>query len=257
MILIGSSAIKYWFPDFPREPKDIDYIVDIPRDNTEGIEYLLNPILDNYKGGKVLGVNGLYTLKISHLFWNLNWEKHMFDVQFLRKKGAKLDLELFHRLYNYWCGLHGKNKRSDLKMSSEDFFDNAIDSEYEHDDIHTLLKPIPTYSKILKDNAEVEVDEYKFNLLSHEEKCNLAAEEVMVMAWERYKDMNYMKAYSVMLKKFIISHAPIWEAIFIIENYIELHKPKFNYFKTINDGLQNLNRRIKEPRNTKKPVPSL
>ena len=28
MILIGSKAIKYWFPDFPRDPKDTDYIVD-------------------------------------------------------------------------------------------------------------------------------------------------------------------------------------------------------------------------------------
>jgi len=27
MILIGSSAIKHWYPDFKREPKDLDYIV--------------------------------------------------------------------------------------------------------------------------------------------------------------------------------------------------------------------------------------
>lgn len=27
-MVIGSTAIKYWFPDFPREPKDIDIIGD-------------------------------------------------------------------------------------------------------------------------------------------------------------------------------------------------------------------------------------
>ena len=27
MLLIGSSAIKYHYPDFPRVPKDIDYVV--------------------------------------------------------------------------------------------------------------------------------------------------------------------------------------------------------------------------------------
>lgn len=27
-MLIGSAAIKFWFSDFPREPKDIDFIKD-------------------------------------------------------------------------------------------------------------------------------------------------------------------------------------------------------------------------------------
>jgi hypothetical protein len=45
-------------------------------------------------------------------------------------------------------------------------------------------------------------------------------------------------AYSRMLKKFVRSHAPLWEAIFILENYTRLHRPAFNYFKKINDGLK-------------------
>ena len=59
----------------------------------------------------------------------------------------------------------------------------------------------------------------------------------MVMAFERYRSMGYKHAYTRMLKKFILNHAPVWEALFIIENYIILHKPKFNYFKKIEDGL--------------------
>lgn len=27
MLLIGSKAIKHWYSDFPREPKDTDYII--------------------------------------------------------------------------------------------------------------------------------------------------------------------------------------------------------------------------------------
>lgn len=25
-MVIGSTATKHWFPDFPREPKDIDFV---------------------------------------------------------------------------------------------------------------------------------------------------------------------------------------------------------------------------------------
>lgn len=249
MILIGSSAIKHWFSDFPREPKDLDYIT-----NDEDLlkyphgydlkgrkyEYLKNPVFDNYYG-KVLYPTSLCTLKASHLCWDINWDKHMFDLQFLLKKGCEIDEELWLELYNYWNEVHIKNKRSDLKMSKDDFFTNAVNyGTNEHDYIHTILNPIPVYTRILKDDCEVELDEEKYKLLSHEDKCNLVREEVMNMAYERYKALNYKVAYTKMLKKFIISHAPIWMVTFILENYIELHKPTINYFKLIENGLQKI-----------------
>jgi len=245
MILIGSSAIKSHYTDFHREPKDIDYAIkgtEIKSDNTQSkrIEYLINPVLFDYVSPDetVLSPNLLYTLKMSHLFWDINWDKHMYDLQFLKKKGCQLNLPAFLDLYLYWNEYHGKNTRSDLKMSAEDFFDNALKCDYAHDDIHTLLQATPTYTKVLI--GEVEVGEDKFNDLSFDEKCDLVREEVMVMAWERYPKNDYRVAYSKMLKKFIISHAPIWEAIFIIENYITLHKPNINYFNIINNGLHNI-----------------
>lgn len=244
MILIGSSALKHWFPDFPRNPKDTDYLVNIKSmwDNVPGkIEYHENDILWNSDlvKGKILEPDVLYTLKISHVIgWDIFWEKHMFDIQFLNKKGCKLNKELFYKLYEYWNKIHGINKRSDLEMSANEFFNNAVKCEYEHDWLHTLLNPSPTFNKILKDDAEVEVDEEKFYALSFEDKCNLVTEEIMVMAWERWPKYDYREAYSYMLKKFILNHAPIWEAIFIIENYVALHKPKFNYFKTIENEIR-------------------
>lgn len=240
MILIGSKAIRFWYPDFKREPKDTDYAVAaVPSVKQPNTEYLVNDVLFyRYNHNcSILPAHALYTLKISHLFWNLNWDKHMFDVQFLKSKGCKLDLPLFYELYAFFNKMHGNNKRSDLKMSAADFFDNAVKCEHDHDYLHTILNSVPTYTKILKDGAEVEVDEEKFNALAIEDKFKLVQEEVMVMAWERYSDHDYRSAYTFMLKKFIINHAPMWEALFIIDNYVELMRPPFNYYKKISNEL--------------------
>jgi hypothetical protein len=160
----------------------------------------------------------------------------MFDIQFLKSKGCEIDKDLFYKLYNYWEKIHGKNKRSDLNMNSSEFFNNAINTP--HDYFHTILNETPIYTKILKDNEEVDVSEEKFDILSFEDKCDLVREEVMVMAYERYnKSLDFVSAYSKMMKKFITNHAPMWEAIFIIENYITLHRPKYNYFSKISEHL--------------------
>ena len=100
-----------------------------------------------------------------------------------------------------------------------------------------MLVDCPTYTKVLKDGAEVNVSEEKFNNLTFEDKCNLVREEVEVMSWERWSKKDYRVAYNMMLKKFILNHAPIWEAIFIIENYVLLQKPIRNHFKIIESQL--------------------
>lgn len=240
MILIGSSAIKHWFPDFHREPKDVDYVVDSKRPAKPGVEHLFNPVLCSLfnEGDHMLSPGQLCTLKASHLCWDINWQKHMFDLQFLLKKGCKIDRDLFWRLYEYWNEYHGKNKRSDLKMTKEDFFTNKINYDTcQHDELHKILNPAPVYTTILKDGKEVELSEEKYNQLTKEQKLDLVREEVMVMAYERFKDLGFRIAYSRMLKKFIISHAPKFTLLFILENYIELHKPKINFIKQIDDGI--------------------
>jgi len=181
--------------------------------------------------------NDIYTLKASHIFWDINWSKHIFDIQWLKAKGCEIDIPLFYRLYEYWNTYHSKNKRSDLKMNGKDFFNNAVKCPYDHDYLHTLLVSEPTFMKILKDGEEVDVSEEKFNLLSFEEKLSLVREEVYVMAYERLWGRHYANAYTWMLKKFILSHAPVWEAIFIIENYTLLSKPHINYVQLINNKI--------------------
>lgn len=245
-MVIGSVAMRYHFSDFSREPKDLDIVKGLPlrvaQTGDLRFEYLDNPVLVKYYSSlcssdipTFIGKDELYTLKVSHSLWNLDngsWERHLWDIQFMKTKGCKIIPKLFYDLYAYWETIHGKRKTSNLKMSAEDFFDNAIKYDIPHDDIHELLikhpyfegQSEPTYKKILKDGAEVDVSEEKFNLLIYKEKFNLVFEEVGTMMLEnRYpKDMYWKRKYSRMLKKFILYHAPIWEAIWIIQNHKEL-----------------------------------
>lgn len=265
-MIIGSTCIKHWFPDFPREPKDIDYITSqqfpveessyFTRDTNLKIEILDNPVLQSY----VLNEHGhipkycpkdaLYTLKLSHSFWSLDngsWEKHMWDIQWLKDKGCVLIEPLFYELYLHWCTFHGSNKRSNLEMNSEQFFDNAVNFPVSHDTLHEMLiqheyfnnQQAPTYTLILKDNCEVDVDEKKYNQLTELQKYNLVFEEVAVMAHERYNKVLYKKAYNIMLKKFIISHAPLWEAMWIIQNHkLLLTTIPFNFIKHLDNEIR-------------------
>lgn len=236
MILSGSKAIKHWFPHFKREPKDNDYIVQTkPVVREKGMDYLVNPVFNDYPYS-ILQPNDLYTLKISHIFWDIKWDKHMFDIQFLRKEGCILDMNLFEKLYVYWNQYHDKNKRSELDVTAEEFFNNALNT-YDHDYLHTLINPCPVYKKVLKDGAEVDVDEDKFNNLSFNDKMALVREEIYIMAYERQGKREWRQAYTLMLRRFIRNHAPMFEALFIIENYIELHKPIFNYKKHLDHEL--------------------
>lgn len=244
-LIIGSSAIKYHFSNFKREPKDIDYAVDVESVDrkTEGskidnknVEYLYNPIIFKYVDANQLYAtpSQILTIKMSHISWNINFKKHMFDIQFLLENGVEYDKKLYDELYNFWLelkGRKGKYRRSDLTLSSEEFFDNAIDTD--HDNLHLLLTDVPTYTKILKDGCEVEPCEMKFNNLSFTEKMSVIEEEVMVMAYERFRDKQYRIAYEMMLEKFTTGHAPIWQLLFIIFNYKKLRTPSFNYYKKI------------------------
>ena len=96
MITIGSTAIKHFFPDFPRVPKDLDIAVKDTKGlkKSPGVEYLENKVIFKYQQEGMLRPELLLSLKVSHMFWDNNWEKHLFDIQFLLKKGLKVNLSL-------------------------------------------------------------------------------------------------------------------------------------------------------------------
>ncbi len=240
-LIIGSSAIKHFFPDYHKEPHDIDYAVDVENVKSQVIdgkrvEYLFNPIIFKYTTSNQIYASPeqILTLKMSHISWNVNFKKHMFDIQFLLDKGVKYNKEMYEELFNYWTevkGRKGKYRRSDLTLNSENFFDNGINSD--HDYLHTLIAPIPAYIQILKDGCEVEPDEQKFFSIPYTEQIRVIEEEVMVMSYERFRDKQYRVGYEMMLELYVTGHAPIWQLMFIIENYKTLRKPSFNYYKKI------------------------
>lgn len=247
MLIIGSTAIKHHFPDFKRSPSDIDFILLKDRDNAKRrerlradhpdtkVEFLTDPGILKYQQKGYLSPDLLLTLKCSHIFWDVNWDKHMWDIQFLLEKGYKINQKVFDELYAFWNTYHKKLRRSDLDMSAEDFFgNNVIELEIPHDTVHTFLADVPAYTKVLADGAEVQTDVNKFNALSHQEKLDLVIEEVQVMSWERYKTVKWYRGYSIMLKKFIRLHAPMYEVQFIIENWKTLVKCPMNHYELIN-----------------------
>jgi hypothetical protein len=239
-VLIGSRAIKHWFPDFPREPKDTDIVTDTPPWGYQGsgLEYHnIPPLIDRIEEISVNGVltaNALYTLKVSHAFWDNKWEKTLFDIVWLRRKGCVLT-HLVDVMYPYWCNKFGEPKRQDLDQSKEAFFNNALRNQDRHDDLHKILKNPPTYTKILVD--EVKTSDKLFAGLSYEDKLSLIHEETCVMAYERLAGRDYRSAYIAQMKDMILRHLPFEQALFAVVEFDKLKMPFINYKKEIENEL--------------------
>lgn len=254
-MIIGSVAMKHYFPFFKRESKDLDVVKNKIHPNKESFGSILRVDFGNiavlekwFSDTEYISVDGLYTLKCSHSFWELpnkSWEKHIFDIQFLKEQGAKLIKPLFDELFLYWSEKHGEREISNTDMSSEDFFNNAINYDVSHDTSHLLLlkheyfkgQREPTYMKILKEGADIDVDMRKFELLTENEKFNVVFEECAVMAFEpRFpKEMQYKQRYSRMVKKFILKHSKLEESLWMIQNHKELiTNIPFNYMEFLN-----------------------
>lgn len=237
MLLIGSTRLKQLFPDYRREPKDVDFFTNEDRESSRGVEYFYHPAL-RVRNGQATA-DELYTIKVSHIFWDngRNWEKHLYDIQFLQSKGAKLIPHLYDTLYAIWEERFGK-KKAKLNVSAEDFFKATVKRVYEHDSIHASVAyyDAPLFNRILKDWSEVAVDRSRFDALAYEDKLKLVREEVYATSLERqiipsdYK-MSPRAGYAWALKKTITSFSKGWFPLFIIENINQLSVPDVEYVK--------------------------
>lgn len=239
-LLIGSQALKNLYPEFKRIPKDTDYAVDVPyiKSSDKQTEYLYNPLIIEHCTGKEIDGDSLLTLKVSHLFWDINWDKHLFDTLFLMERGHTINYPLLNKLREFWNEWLPKIRRSDLEMNKENFFSNAVNEDTdEHDHLHTILNPVPMYTRLLKDNSEVELDEEKWHKLTEEEKDAVVWEETCVMAYERMKHLYYKVAFLRQLKDNIIKHFPQYIAIHAITNYKRIHVTNINFINLINNGI--------------------
>lgn len=244
--LIGSLAMRTHFPD-SREPKDIDYFGDnSPASFTiygEGIkvESFWHPDLAQWNWGTIATPDELYTIKVSHAFWELknkSWNKHMMDVLFLQSKGAKLIPELYKILYKVWEDTHGK-KKVNLESDPDDFFnDTVVKRIYDHDSLHESVAYYdrPLFERILRDDSDVAVDKSKWEALSHEDKLKMVREEIYATALERkIIPSDYTAsagaAYNWTLRKTITSLTKGWFALFVVENFKDLTRADVDYVK--------------------------
>lgn len=242
MILIGSRAIKEHFPDFKRAHHDWDYVVhydrstEFPADGVRHEFHNIPAITKRYgTGNGVLSPDHLYTLKMSHIFWPIKQIKHLSDLHFLRTKGCKMDWEFFEELFAHWTEVHGPNTTINFDQDNEEFFDDYVRREHPHDELHLLINKKPLYL-LAKENLEnANISENIFFTLPRETQLDIVREEGYVLALERLlirgTEKNWRVAYAKMLRHMVCKLTPRWLGIFIVENYQELLKPKFDFYK--------------------------
>jgi hypothetical protein len=246
-LIFGSHALKHHFPDFKREPKDLDIITKDPLMTPDEQHYWIPEFqyfLDNNKDDTYLDADHLITLKLSHGGWDIHWEKTMGDILFLKSKGCKVDKKLYKRLVKDWIKVHGKKWASLKGKDSTTFFEDAVPRKYNHDSIHEAIAIYdrPLYERLIVDG--VTCGEDAFNLLSHEDKLNLVREEVWTTALERFLiPSNFTcgdtAAYSKSLKKLATTMSSGYFKFFILDNFDQLWQNKDkSYIKRFKEAEQ-------------------
>lgn len=238
-IVIGSRAIKHHFPDFPR---DNDYDVFSSWYPPGNGDVFFDPRLRQYwwKGEERPATpDELYTIKLSHAFWELpngSWNKHMSDLMFLKHKGCEVIEPLYRVLYEIWEEKHGR-KVMDLNQDASDFFADAVKRKYDHDSVHYSVAYTPgkpLYESVMEDGESVKTDMRKVWDLSEEDQIRLFREEVYATALERIvipRDYRVSPgwAYHWALRRTITSLTKGRSARFIAERYDTFHRPDFDY----------------------------
>ena len=233
-LIYGSEAIKHFFSEYSNEPKDLDIIVsedlkiDIKTDKILEQYYLpeFQYIFDNNKDEKYVDPDFLYTIKMSHLSWNIKWDKHMKDAIFLKEKGAKLNEFLYKELMNAWSRIHG-TKKVKMNVKNEDFFKENIPRKYNHEFLHEQFAfyDRPLNERIRKDLDSPFCSEDLWNLLSDDVKFKCAFEEIMVLTAERFifvdnkNKLPPKHAKIQTLKNMITSTTSGWFNLYLKENF--------------------------------------
>lgn len=257
-LIYGSTAIKYFFPDYNKEPHDLDIIT--KEDNKFAIEiqdlkrieqyYLpeFEYIFENNRDDLYVDPNFLYTIKMSHLSWDINWDKHMKAAIYLQEQGCKLNKELYNSLMVAWSRVHGK-KSVKMAVKNSDFFKENIYRKFNHEYLHEQFAfyDRPLNERIRKDLDSPLCSEELWNLLSFEDKIKCSLEEIYVLSTERYifvreneRPWKLEHAVTKTLKNMITSTTTGWFNLFLKENFnlLRAYNPehiikKINYLKDL------------------------
>jgi len=237
MIIVGSTALAF-FGIARTTPKDIDNWLTAGEQSTGRTDCHIMPknIIDMIP---VIGAyavpDAIYTMKCSHLSWDVHWQKTKLDILWLESQGCILMPDLYKELKAHWVKEKGGKEYLSLDKTKAEFFDDYVSHKYDHDYLHELVsypnKPI--YIQCLK--GEVLIDKSKFNGLNFADKVRMFREEITVIACERFLITGLTKswhnAYAMALKKVIVSLTKNWANDFIILNLKHFNTPNYTYFK--------------------------
>lgn len=231
-VMVGSTALARHIDGVT--PKDVDYFSDEP---IEGTDVFWHPSLEGYEwSGEVASLDELYTIKVSHSFWELpngSWDKHMFHLVKMQQAGAKFLPDLYEVLYPIWEQRYGA-KKVNLEADPDEFFNKQVTRIYEHDTIHASIAfyDEPLFNRILRDGHDVAVSQSKFEALPNADKIMLVQEEVFATALERKVIpglLPWKHAYMWALRKLITSFSKGWFPLWAVLHFDELRTPPFNY----------------------------
>jgi hypothetical protein len=250
--MTGSSALAL-FGLARNPPKDVDYFTnqkDFVNGKGEDHTYIPMSVLKNLPMRPTLDGNtyitspdAVYTIKCSHLGWDIHWQKTLNDTLWLKSKGCKIIPELFDALVLHWQKVNGNKEYLSLKQDKKEFFTDHVTYKYDHDYLHELVAhpQEPMYKHCLQQGEEVLIDKEKFLQMTHSEQVRMFREEITVIAVERWvvpSNTSWVKAYRLSLKKTIVSLTKGWATEFIVKNIGEFVKPDFSYFRHILNQLK-------------------
>lgn len=254
-LIIGSTAMRHWFPDF-REPKDLDLLTpyQIKCDKAGVIEtqwhceaeFLIEKSKDKVFADPQL----LFSIKVSHAHWNIHWDKTMYDIEFLKRKGVTLDMEVYDRLIPVWEEIHGK-KKVNMRQSMDVFFKDAVKREYDHEYLHELVAfyDRPLHERLRTDLSTAWCSKELFEALSPDDQARCALEEILATAIERAKltvDSSKIERLSAINKahfQLCTSMTKGWFARFLILNKYELTtRRREEWMSNLTKALENLSR---------------
>jgi hypothetical protein len=205
------------FSDF-REPKDIDWVTNDVTKLKKSIigkeEYYFIPNTPD----REMTADEIYTIKVSHAIYDINWKKTMSDIRFLQMKGCKLIPEFLTQLRSYWETVHGVQHRTDFEVKPGQFFDDRVKRKLNHDDLHKMLNPVPTYLKMIVNDVNPSPDKF-LNDLTDDERKEVLYEEAFVIAMERLGHLPTRAAYNSAQQSLVTKLHPVWLADFIIEHW--------------------------------------
>lgn len=239
MILVGSKALDIVLGTNKAINSDYDVVsdkVELDCDTIVLPKHIIDMIPNNYG---VATLDALYTLKCSHLSFDIFWKKHKNSVLFIKSKGAKLIKPLYDVLYAHWCKVNTKEHLSLYKTKIEFFTDN-VTYVYDHDYLHELVSypNKPVYTHCLKENCEVAIDKDKFDVLPYDQKLRMFKEEITVIACERWLlnpkcigKYHWLQAYDMALHKTCVDLTKNWASSFIVENLDFYAKADYSYFE--------------------------